>query len=83
MNPSASARRIEVANVITVLHPDVIVLGGSVAAIGPLLTDTVWATVRERVRMFPLEGIRIVLSDLGQRAGLLGGIALAVRGGVV
>ena len=32
--------------------------------------------------MFPTEGVRIEKSRLGDRAGILGAIALAVQGGV-
>ncbi len=70
---------IGVANVIVALHPDLIVLGGSVAQIGPLLFDTVRATVQRRVGMFPPDNVRIEPSRLGNQAGLLGGIALAMR----
>jgi glucokinase len=69
-----------VANVVVVLHPDLVVLGGGVAEIGPLLFDTVRATVRERVGMVPTDGIDIKPSLLGDKAGVLGGIALAMRG---
>jgi glucokinase len=69
-----------VANVVTVLHPDLVVLGGGVAEIGPLLFDTVRATVRERVGMFPTDDVEIKPSLLGDKAGVLGGIALAMRG---
>lgn len=71
---------IGVANVVTVLHPDLVVLGGGVADIGPLLFDTVRATVHDRVGMFPTEDVRIERSKLGAGAGLLGGVALAMQG---
>jgi glucokinase len=74
---------IGVANVVTILHPDLVVLGGGVAAIGPLLFDTVRQTVRERVGMFPTDDIEIKPSLLGERAGALGGIALAMKGGLL
>ena len=71
---------IGVANVATILHPDLVVLGGGVAEIGPLLFDRVRQVVRERVRMFPTEDVRIEKSAVGEGAGLLGGIALAAHG---
>ncbi len=74
---------IGVANMVTALHPELVVLGGGVAAIGPLLRDTVAAVVNARVRMFPVDGVRIERSALGDEAGIYGGIALAMRGGVV
>lgn len=72
---------IAAANVVTVLHPDLIVFGGGVAAVGPLLFDTVRQTVRERVGMLPVDDIRIEPSLLGDKAGIMGGVALAMKGG--
>jgi glucokinase len=71
---------IAVANVITILHPDLVVLGGGVAAVGPLLFETVRQTVRRRVGMLPSDDIEIKPSLLGDRAGIMGGIALAAKG---
>lgn len=72
---------IATANVVTILHPDLVVFGGGVAAIGHLLFDAVRQTVRERVGMFPVDDIRIRPSLLGDRAGIMGGVALATKGG--
>lgn len=74
---------IGICNVIVTIHPDLVVLGGGVANIGALLFDTVRATVQERVRMIPPETVRIEPSLLGDRAGTLGGIALAMKRGQV
>jgi len=74
---------IAVSNVIVTLHPELIVLGGGVSALGSILVDTVKATVRERVTMFPVDGIRIEQSALGDKAGVYGAIALATRRGRV
>ncbi|HKW96664.1 MAG TPA: ROK family protein [Bryobacteraceae bacterium] len=71
------------SNLVTALHPQMIVLAGGVAAIGDLLIETVRAGIRERVRMFPPDDVRVERSMLGDQAGVLGGIALAMRGGQV
>jgi glucokinase len=68
---------IGVANIVTAFHPDVVVLSGSVAALDDLLLEPVRTTVRERVRMFPAGNVAIERSLLEDKAGLLGGIALA------
>jgi glucokinase len=68
---------IGIANAVTTLAPDLVVLGGSVAALGDLLLDPVREAVRERVRMFPVQDVCIERSLLEDKAGLLGGIALA------
>jgi glucokinase len=72
---------IAVANLVTCIHPDLVVIGGGVAAIGPLLIDTVREEMIKRVRMFPVDGVRIEASALGDQAGLYGGIALAMQAG--
>jgi glucokinase len=74
---------IAVSNVVVTLHPDLIVLGGGVAGIGALLFDAVREAMRSRVRMFPVDDIRVEHSLLGDRAGVLGGIALAMKGGLI
>ena len=71
-----------VANVVVVLHPDLVVLGGGVAQIGELLFETVRQTVRQTVGMFPTDGVAIMPSALGENAGALGGIALAMKEGL-
>jgi glucokinase len=70
---------IGVANVIVTLHPDLVVFGGGVAQMGDVLLEPVRETVRRRVRMFPSETVRIEISQLGDRAGVLGAVALACR----
>lgn len=72
---------IAVANVVTVLHPELIVLGGGVAELGDALLVPVRSEVQRRVGMFPTHDIRIEKSQLGDRAGILGAVALAARGG--
>ena len=72
---------IGVVNVVVTLHPDLVVLGGGAAAIGDLLFDAVRATVARRIGMFPTDGVRIEPSQLGDKAGVLGAVALAIQGG--
>ncbi len=72
---------IGICNVIVTLHPDMIILGGGVSAIGPLLIETVRSTVRDRVKIFSTNSVAIERSMLGDKAGSYGGIALAMRGG--
>ena len=70
---------IGVSNVITVVYPELVVLGGDVAAgLGAMLIDVVREEVRERVRLVPVDRVRIENSALEDKAGLWGGIALAI-----
>jgi glucokinase len=68
---------IAAANVVTVLHPDLIVLGGGVSELGDILLDRVRHVVRERVGMFPTESVQVVCSRLGDQAGIMGALVLA------
>jgi glucokinase len=74
---------IGVANMVAALHPDLVVIGGGVAKVGDLLFDTVRKTVRERVGMFPTEDVAIEPSSLGENAGALGAVALAMKKGLI
>ncbi|HEV7282967.1 MAG TPA: ROK family protein [Pirellulaceae bacterium] len=68
---------IAAGNVVTILHPDLVVIGGGVAELGETLLEPIRRTIRERVGMFPTEGVRVERSALGERAGILGCLALA------
>lgn len=71
------------ANMVVALHPDLIVYGGGMAALGPILTQTVYAEIQQRVRMFPAGDVRVECSQLGSQAGILGAVALALKEGIV
>ena len=78
---AASDIAIGVANVVTTVHPELVVIGGGVANLGPLLLDRIREDVEERVgRLFPIDDINIEPSQLGSKAGVLGAVALAVHG---
>jgi glucokinase len=61
-----------VANLVTILSPDRVVLGGSVARLGAWLFDPVRAVVRDRVTAVPIERVQIVPAALGGDAGAIG-----------
>lgn len=73
---------IAAANLVTALHPDLIVLGGGVAELGDLLIAPVRETIIRRVGMFPADAVRVERSALGDKAGLMGAIALARMGSI-
>lgn len=76
---AAESVGIAVANVVAILHPDLVVIGGGVAELGEALLSPVREVVHQRVGMFPTDGVRIEKSQLGDRAGILGAIALAAQ----
>jgi glucokinase len=68
---------IAVANMISALHPDLVVFGGGLSTLGDLLLGPVPPTVAARVRMFSPAAVRLERSALGEKAGVLGALALA------
>lgn len=66
-----------VANAITLLNPDVLVLGGGVIESLPALFDTVAAGVMTAATVLARESLRIDRARLGDWSGVLGAAALA------
>ena len=63
---------IGIANMINVISPDTVVIGGGVAAAGDLLLDPIRAEVQRRVFMTSIDEVAIVTADLGTWAGAVG-----------
>ncbi|HMC41404.1 MAG TPA: ROK family transcriptional regulator [Acidimicrobiales bacterium] len=66
------------ANLVQVLNPPLLILHGDAVAGGERLRRRIEDGVRSRVLPHLRVGIRVVLSDLDQRAGLLGAAALVL-----
>ena len=69
---------IAVANFLHSFDPSIVVFGGGVSQVGPLLFDSFHASLKKRV-FHPryLEHLKIEMAALGDDAGLLGALALA------
>jgi glucokinase len=69
---------IAVANFLHSFDPSIVVFGGGVSQVGPLLFDSFRTSLKRRV-FHPryLEGLIIEMAALGDDAGLLGALALA------
>lgn len=63
---------IGIANMIVVLSPDRIVLGGGVAAAGDLLFGPIRAEIARRVRTTAIDEVALVPAELGTWAGAIG-----------
>jgi glucokinase len=63
---------IGIGNMVTVISPDRVVIGGGVAAAGDLLLDPIRAEVRRRVHTTSLDEVEIVAAELGTWAGAIG-----------
>jgi glucokinase len=62
-------------NLIHIINPEVIVIGGSVAKSGPLLFEPIIQTVLQRAFQRPAQTTRIVPAQLGDDGGLIGAAA--------
>jgi glucokinase len=65
------------ANIVQVLDPDVIVIGGGIAEIGEPLLGPARAELRSRVASYHASTARIVPAELGEVAGVVGAALLA------
>ena len=63
---------IGIANMVTVITPDRIVLGGGVAAAGELLFGPIRAEIARRVTTTSIDEVTIVAAELGTLAGAIG-----------
>lgn len=67
---------IAIANLVNLMNPSVVVVGGSVAGFGEPLLDAIRTEVRKRALWDALDGVAIVSSTLGDNAGTIGAAAL-------
>ena len=63
---------IGIANMVVVISPDRVVLGGGWSAAGDLLLEPIRAELRLRVKTTDLREVEIVLAELGTWAGAIG-----------
>ena len=73
---AAEAIGVGLVNIIHIFNPQVIILGGGVTQMGPMLMEPALRIVQERTMKVPLDAVRIVLAELGGNAGLVGAGAL-------
>ncbi len=70
---------IGIANLIQLYNPEILVIGGGIAQAGRWLFEPILRTVRARAHMVPAATCRLVPSQLGDDAGVIGAAALAAR----
>jgi glucokinase len=70
---------IGLANLINLLNPEIIVIGGRVANAWPLFADHMRKEVRSRAFSLPAQRVKIVAAECGDDAGLLGAAWLALN----
>lgn len=67
---------ISLANIIEALNPEVIVIGGGLARIGPVLLDPCFEAMNENLHPVLVGVTRIMQAQLGEDAGLVGAATL-------
>ena len=60
------------SNLVAVLSPDVIVIGGGIAQAGEYLMDLIRSETKRQVKLFPESAVNIVTAELGVYAGAMG-----------
>jgi glucokinase len=73
---------IGIANILTVIGPEMVVIGGGGAEAGEILLEPLRQAVRARLTLIPPDAVRIVSAELGPIAGAVGA-ALASQGSLV
>ena len=68
---------LSLGGLLNILDPEVLVLGGGVIQIGPLLLDHLYAAIQEQAFEFTYSHVRIATASLGQDAGLVGALEWA------
>ena len=63
------------ANLVNIFNPEMIIIGGGVAKTGDMLLDTARKVVAERAFQLPAQRVRIVPSQLGDNAAVIGAVA--------
>lgn len=63
---------IAAANTCVSIGPHRIIIGGGVSQAGDLLLEPIRRTIRERVTVMPIEQVKVVPSQLGDNAGVIG-----------
>ena len=71
---------IAIANVVTFLGPDRIVIGGGIAAAGDAILDPIRLATKAHVTLVPHDSIDIVPATLGPEAGAIGAGLAAMDG---
>jgi glucokinase len=67
-----------IANLIHLLEPEIVLIGGGVSNAGALLLDPVRQTVAESLMSSVFADVRILLAQLKNETGILGAAALAL-----
>ncbi|MBM7853648.1 glucokinase [Desulfohalotomaculum tongense] len=79
MSGAARALGIGIANIVNIINPPLVVLGGGVMESRELIWPEMERELRERAFKVPLQNLQLVPAALGSKAGALGAVALALQ----
>ncbi|HEX8492533.1 MAG TPA: ROK family protein [Pyrinomonadaceae bacterium] len=68
-----------IGNVITILAPEAVIIGGGVAASGEQLFGPLRPLVERRAKMIPVERVQLLQAALAGESGIYGALAIARR----
>lgn len=63
---------IALANVVNLINPEIIIIGGGVAQAGDILFDPIRETLNKRALKIAADAVKIVPAELGESAGVVG-----------
>jgi len=70
---------IGIANIVNIINPDMVILGGGMANAGDLIFEPVRKYAREHSFTAAMEGVKIVPAALGVNAGAIGAVAFVLK----
>lgn len=70
---------IGIANIVNIINPEMVILGGGMAKAGDLIFEPVRKYVREHAFTAAMEGVEIVPAALGVNAGAMGAVAFVLK----
>ncbi|MHB1001519.1 MAG: ROK family protein [Armatimonadota bacterium] len=70
---------IGISNLISILNPDMVVIGGGISQAGPVLWDPIMRTINANALTEALEVCKVVPAELGDDAGIMGGVVLVLQ----
>ncbi|GLQ57957.1 ROK family transcriptional regulator [Devosia nitrariae] len=79
MHETAVHLGIGLANIINIVNPSIIVLHGKMFEAGDQFLQTIRQTVASRALKLPALNTRLLVSELGEQAGVAGGVTLVMR----
>ncbi len=76
MNETGERLGIGIANLVNLFNPELVVIGGGLSGASDLLMGPVRRAVKARGLQIATDALRIEVSELGQKAGVLGAATL-------